>query len=478
MIANLLKGLLFLFMTAGISSLAYSNEPIRPNVILVMADDQGWGETGYHGHPQLKTPILDEMAQSGLRLDRFYSAHVNCSPTRTSILTGRHPIRSGVFGPNWSTRPEEITVAQLLKKAGYRTGHFGKWHVGAVKAASPTNPNKMGFDEYLSHDNFFELSPMLSRNGADPTIVQGESSQVVVDAAIEFIRKSNQTNQPFFTLVWFGSPHAPYSGLPEDVAKYESIENEALKNRLTEISAMDRAIGVLRKSLRELKIAENTIVWFCSDNGLGHDPKSSFNGPWRDKKGSIFEGGLRVPGIIEWPNMIKSPRTSNVPCVTTDMMPTLMDLLELNTMLPKRPLDGLSIKQLIVGGDFAERPKPIGFWKYASAGEQNNERWMSKELTRGTTPTVNNPAIDFLNYRHPVERTDLDGDAAWSGNQYKLVMRGKQRERKAELYDLLSDPGEKVDIADRHPDVCNRMLAELVAWQRSVEKSLTGADYP
>jgi arylsulfatase A-like enzyme len=477
MIVTQLNGFsLFLFII-GLAAIAYANEPNRPNIILVMADDQGWGETGYHGHPQLKTPVLDEMAQTGLRLERLYSAHVNCSPTRTSILTGRHPIRSGVFGPNWSTRPEEITVAQILKKAGYRTGHFGKWHVGAVKSASPTNPNKLGFDEYLSHDNFFELNPMLSRNGADPTTVQGESSQVVVDAAIEFIQQSSQKNQPFFSLIWFGSPHAPYSGLAEDVAKYASIENEALKNRLTEISAMDRSIGQLRKSLRSLKISDNTIVWFCSDNGMGHDPKSSFNGPWRDKKGSIFEGGVRVPGIIEWPNVIKSPRTSIVPCVTTDMFPTILDLLDLGHMLPKRPMDGISIKKLIVGADFAERPTPIGFWKYDSSGEQNNERWMPKELTRGTTPTVNNPAIDFLNFRHPVERKELEGDAAWTGNQYKLVLRGKKKERKAELYDLLADPGERVDIADNHPDVCKRMQDELVAWQRSVERSLTGVDY-
>ena len=108
-------------------------------------DDQGWGETGYHSHPHLKTPVLDEMASRGLRMDRFYAAHVNCSPTRTSVLTGRHPIRSGVFGPNWSTRPEEITIGHVLRQAGYRTGHFGKWHVGAVKAASPTNPAKMGW---------------------------------------------------------------------------------------------------------------------------------------------------------------------------------------------------------------------------------------------------------------------------------------------------------------------------------------------
>ncbi len=160
-----------------------------------------------------------------------FISHVNCSPTRTSILTGRHPVRSGVFGPNWSTRPEEITIAQILKKAGYRTGHFGKWHVGAVKAESPTNPARLGFDEYLSHDNFFELDPVLSRNGAKPQKFVGESSEIVVDAAIDFITSVQKTQQPFFTVVWFGSPHTPYSGLP---MMWRSMQASPMSNCATD----------------------------------------------------------------------------------------------------------------------------------------------------------------------------------------------------------------------------------------------------
>ncbi|MCW8925038.1 MAG: sulfatase-like hydrolase/transferase, partial [Xanthomonadales bacterium] len=144
-------------------SLATAGQP--PNIILLMGDDHAWDETGYNGHPYLQTPVLDEMAATGLRMDRFYSASPVCSPTRGSVLTGRHPNRYGVFSANWSIRPEEISIAHILKQAGYRTGHFGKWHVGPVKQDSPTNPGAMGFDEWLSHDNFFELDPVLSRNG-------------------------------------------------------------------------------------------------------------------------------------------------------------------------------------------------------------------------------------------------------------------------------------------------------------------------
>ena len=152
----------------------------RPNIILCMGDDHGWDETGYNGHPHLKTPVLDKMAATGLRMDRFYSAHPSCSPTRGSVITGRHPIRYGTLAPNWSIRPQEISIARILKRAGYSCGHFGKWHLGPVKAISPTSPGAMGFHEWLSHDNFFEMNPILSRNGGVPEELRGEGSEVII----------------------------------------------------------------------------------------------------------------------------------------------------------------------------------------------------------------------------------------------------------------------------------------------------------
>ncbi|HKI90277.1 MAG TPA: sulfatase-like hydrolase/transferase, partial [Draconibacterium sp.] len=189
-----------------------------PNIVLLMGDDHGWDEVGYNGHPFVKTPVLDEMATNGLRFDRFYSGHPSCSPTRGSFMTGRHPNRYGTFSPNWSIRPEEITIAQILSNAGYACAHYGKWHLGRVKKDSPTNPGAMGFDEWLSHDNFFEMNPVLSRNGETPEKIEGEGSKVIVDEAIRFIQKTQKKKQPFFVVVWFGSPHEPYSGLPEDIA--------------------------------------------------------------------------------------------------------------------------------------------------------------------------------------------------------------------------------------------------------------------
>ena len=209
-------------LAAGCSSVPEPAEQ-RPSIILLMGDDHGWDETGYNGHPHLKTPVLDEMAASGLRLDHFYSASPVCSPTRGSVLTGRHPNRYGTFTPNWSMRPEEITIAHILSEAGYACGHFGKWHVGTVKAGSPLNPGAMGFEEWLSHDNFFEMDPHLSRNGAPPEVIEGESSEVVIDETIRFIDKSKASDRPFLTVVWFGSPHEPYMGFDEDLALYADL---------------------------------------------------------------------------------------------------------------------------------------------------------------------------------------------------------------------------------------------------------------
>lgn len=459
---------------------AHAAPAARPNVVLIMADDQGWGETGYNGHPVVKTPVLDEMARTALRFDRFYAASPLCTPSRASIMTGRHANRSGAFSPNWSIRPEEITIAQVLRQAGYRTGHFGKWHLGPVKKDSPLNPGRMGFEEYLSHDNYFEMNPPLSRNGAPPEIVPGESSEVCVDAAVTFMRKVHRDDpsHPFFIVIWFGSPHAPYSGKPEDLALYRDLTSANARGRFAEITAMDRAIGTFRAALRELGVAENTLVWFNSDNGIDPPDHSNvaYNGGWRGVKAELYEGGLRVPAIIEWPQVIRKPRVSSVIAVTTDIFPTVLDLLQLQSPVPDRPLDGISLRSLIVDDKMKARPSPIGFWKYPEAGEKKNPRWLDAELSRGTTPTVRNPAIQFENYHHPEPKThDFGGQAAWLNNRYKLLVGLGQSG--PQLYDLTADPYERRDVAREHPDIVKSMTAEMEAWQRSVELSLSGRDY-
>ncbi len=455
----------------------------QPNIVLLMSDDQGWGETGYYGHPNVKTPTLDKMARNGLRLDRFYSASPDCTPTRVSVMTGRHANRSGGFTPNWSTRPEEITIAQILKDAGYATAHFGKWHIGAVKAESPVNPHKMGFDEYLSHDNYFEMDPFLSRNGAPPKVIKGESSEILIKEAMVFTEKCVKADKPFFVVVWFGSAHQPYSGLSKDIALYDDVPKDNLKARFAEITAMDRSIGWFRDALKEWGVADNTLVWFNSDNGIPHHhhEEDSWNGGWRGYKGDLYEGGIRVPAIVEWPSVITQSRVSDLPCVTTDIMPTILDLLNLKHPFPERPFDGISLKKLVLGKEMSKRVKPIGFWKYPAVREKKNPRWVEEQVAKGTTPTPGCPdGIDFRNHQHPKPVTDVFiGECAWVNDRYKLLIhRGKRGETPApELYDLQDDPKEKTNIADANPEVTQQMLKELRAWQTEVETSLTGADY-
>ena len=478
-------------MTVG--HLSAAEDTPRPNIVLMMSDDQGWGETGYHGHPHLKTPVLDEMAATGLRLDRFYAASPVCTPTRVSCLTGRHANRSGALRVNWSVRPEEVTIVQLLRDAGYRTAHYGKWHVGAVKKDSPTCPRALGFDENLSHDNYFEMDPDLSRNGEAPQVFHGESSEILVQEALRFARKTRGEDKPFFIVVWFGSPHSPYSGLEKDVAPYKELGGNISK-RFAEITAMDRAIGTFRKGLDELGARHNTILWFKSDNGITIQeiPESErqhlYNGNLNGHKSQLYEGGLLVPSVIEWPAAIVAGRSSSVPCVTSDILPTLIDIVGIEYPYPERPLDGISLKKLIVEDAMKKRPAPIGFWGYNWKTEQNNEPWFPDQnglaittLTYEMEQTLaRSPGRKwyFSNYQHPVAKTVFDGRAAWTGNRYKLYVDNSRGKAQMELYDLENDREESTDIASENPELVQQMFQQLTEWQKSVEDSLTGADYP
>jgi arylsulfatase A-like enzyme len=475
----------------------------RPNIILLMGDDHGWDEVGYYGHPYLKTPVLDEMAATGLRMDRFYSAHPSCSPTRGSVLTGRHPNRYGTFSPNWSMRPEEVTVAHLLKKAGYTTGHFGKWHVGPVKKGSPTSPGAMGFDEWLSHDNFFEMDPVLSRNGGEPKEYPGESSEVVIEQTIRFIDRTRAEEKPFFIIVWFGSPHEPYEAMPKDLALYDAVVDrfpgkttkltsletgrattrplgEVLRERYAEITAMDRAMGTLRDHLKATGLRDNTLLWYCGDNGTPGD--GIVTSPFRGSKGRVYEGGVRVPGIIEWPAGIDGPRVSTINAVTSDMLPTLCDLAGVE--LPSRPLDGVSLKPLIENS-MNERPKPIFFWGFNTGRFSRGEPrpYIDPKLQEGTTPLAKMMdgrfTRNFRNFHYDsIREGDYTGPRVILGNRYKLVVDGAGASKPSvELFDLRAEQAEQNDLAGQQPEVVKRLQKQLREWQSSVLNSLTGADY-
>ena len=449
--------------------------PRRPNIVLCMADDQGWGDMAYNGHPVLKTPHFDAMAAEALRFDRFYAAAPVCSPTRASVMTGRHPNRSAVFKWGHALRPQEITVAEALKTAGYVTGHFGKWHLGSVVKGSPVNPGACGFDEWFSAPNFFDNDPILSREGvAVPT--KGESSMVTVDAALEFIGKHADSERPFLAVVWFGSPHLPHEAVKRDRVVYEGQEGR-FQHFYGEITGMDRAFGKLRQGLRTLGVRENTILWYCSDNG-GLPRVGSTGG--RANKGRVYEGGLRVPAILEWPVRIAGHRTTDVPCNTSDIYPTLLEIAGVR-MAKQPPLDGISLVSLIER-KMRSRPEPMGFWDHPTRGISTpSKKWMASLLAaQKEGKDVDDPwrlRLDAGEISKQYPEDSFPGHAAWLDWPWKLHRIQRNKRVNWELYHLADDPMESTDLAERDAARVEAMRAQLEGWLTCVAQSLNGKDY-
>lgn len=426
--------LVSLFATAALAAAA---DLSRPHIILVMADDMGWGETSYNGHPVLKTPNLDRMAAAGLRFDRFYAGAPNCSPTRSTVMTGRSNDRCGVENHGYALRRQEKTIAQGLRQAGYLTAHFGKWHLNGYRGPGAPilgtddhSPGAFGFDEWLSVTNFFDRDPILSRKGKWEEF-KGDSSEIIVAEALKHLGRARDSGKPTFTLIWYGSPHAPMIAATDDMKDFAALEKNSA-NHYGELVALDRSVGTLRAGLRKLGMAENTLLWFCSDNGGLPEIKPDTVGDLRGFKGAVYEGGLRVPAIIEWPAVIKTPRITAYPAGTFDIFPTVAEITRLPESALLKPVDGTSLKSLFTT-DLKERAKPMGF-------------------------------------RHTHRAALVD-------NRYKIVALNVEK-GPFEIYDLASDPREQNDLAKEKPELTARLRAALQSWNESVKASVAGKDYP
>jgi len=430
-----------------------NKEKDKPNIILCMADDLGWGDPGFNGNKIIKTPHLDAMAKAGLRFIRFYSAAPVCSPTRGSCLTGRHPYRYGIFSANVGHLPkEEITLAEALKTQGYTTGHFGKWHLGTLTTAEKDSnrggprgakhyspPWENGFEVCFSTEaKVPTYTPMKAPKTNQPygtyywrqdgtkvtRNLDGDDSRIIMDRVIPFIRKAAENNRPFLAVIWFHAPHAPVVSGPE-YRKMYSPYTEDQQHYYGCITALDEQMGRLRQQLRELGIAENTMVWFCSDNG----PEGTA-GLLRGRKRSLLEGGVRVPGLLEWPGRIKRGQITGIPCCTSDYYPTILDILGLKMKGQPQPIDGVSLLPLIEG-KMAQRSRPIAF-------ESGNQ-------------------------------------LALIDNRYKIY--SKDRGRTYMLFDLIEDPAETRDLAAEKPKTLKSMKVALEMWRSSCRNSLAGKDY-
>lgn len=459
--------------------LATATADTPPNFVVIMCDDLGWGDVGFNGNTTIRTPHLDEMAANSLKLNRFYAAAPVCSPTRGSVITGRHPFRYGIYTANTGhMRPEEFTIYEGLKTKGYRTGHFGKWHMGTLTTKiKDANRGKPGDTKHYSAPWHHEVDtclvteskvptydPMIfptkrgsKRNGwypvkdgdewatygthyftgedevvpVDSPDLEGDDSKIVVDAAIPFMEAAVAESKPFFAIVWFHAPHLPVVAGPEHTSLYPNT-SEYEANYYGCITALDEQVGRIRAKLREMGVAENTMITFCSDNGpegqAGKAPGTAAE--FRGRKRSLYEGGVRVPALIEWPAKIQPGSVTDVPACTVDYFPTIMAAAGFALPDPDRPMDGIDLHPLFAG-EMKERPKPLGF----QDGQQR----------------------------------------AWNDNRYKIYSGDKGETW--ELYDLVADPSETTNLASQKPEVVAGMLESFNAWQASCKVSDSGGDY-
>jgi arylsulfatase A-like enzyme len=410
----------------------------RPNVVIVLTDDQGWRDVGYQGSPHAKTPNIDALAANGVRFDYFYAAQQMCSPGRFAIMTGRTPLRGGVpfLDP---IRPRETTIAQVLRLLGYRTGQFGKWHLGS----GASHPLKMGFNVSYFSPNFFDIGGKLRDEvGKKDLPIVGDSSVFTMDLALDWIRKQHADKQPFFAYVCFGSPHSPHRGSEEFKAIYKDLADKkaGLVDFYAELSGIDAAVGNMRKTLRDLGIADDTLVWFASDNGGINGPLS--NDPAGFGKGKI---GARTVSCLEWPGRVKQHLRTDCAAVHMDIYPTILDIV--GTKAPNPVLDGISLVPLL-DGQMKRRPAPIGFLLGPKLADL--------------------PKTDFIK----------GTSAVWIDGSHKLSLGGKGKGDGVRLVDIYADPAEKTNLAAAQPERVAEMRKALDAWRRSVRDSFDGKDYP
>jgi len=425
----------------------------RPNVVVLLADDLGLKDIGCYGGP-VKTPALDGLAARGVRFTDFYSGAPVCSPSRAVLLTGRHHIRAGVYSwindrtQNSHLLEREVTLAEVLKGAGYATAHIGKWHLGlpTPERRKPA-PDRHGFDYWFatwnnavpSHhnpDNFL-------RNGQPVGELKGYSCQIVVDEAISWLDRQRPRDRPFFLNVWFHEPHSPLAAPPELVASYGRPDDRGALYSAT-IDNTDRAIARLLARLAEIAPPDETLILYASDNGSYRPDRV---GGLRGQKGTAWEGGIRVPGILSWPGVLPAGRVEATPAGVVDILPTICGLLGLE---PPRGvhLDGSDLTPLLrspAGPAFA-RHQPL-FWFH-----QRSRPIVA--LRDGRWSLVAEPDYELS--------TDNNFDEAWipairSGGYHNW-----------QLFDLERDPKQQHDLAETEPAVLARLRARLLAINASI----------
>ncbi len=451
----LIAGLILL--CAGTMQTRTAHAADKPNILFIFADDWGWGDLSCHGHPYVKTPNIDRLAKEGTDFHRFTVASGVCSPSRTAVMTGHFPARYNIDGhfawvpsnakrnmPDW-LNPEAPLLTRFLQQAGYRTAHYGKWHLANDMIPDSPTPAAYGYDDYGAFNCSGEQMPWHED----------------ADRASTFIEKCVAEKKPFFINVWMHEPHTPFHTVPKYEWRFRDLDRVD-QIYASVLSHADDRVGRLLETLDRLKIAENTLVIFSSDNGPARAAKPTqlslqydtatgagwgigaskgITGGRRGYKSSLFEGGIGVPFIARWPGRIAAGRVDDASLISAvDLLPTFCELARCE--LPKHYVaDGVSVVNVLQGEPLRKREKPL-FWKFGSpwpAPASRPNHWVSWAVVHG---------------------------------QWKLV--ANRDLTHVELFDIITDVNESNDLKETKPGVVGDLLAILKNWQASLPEKPTG----
>ena len=421
----------------------------RPNIVVIVADDMGYADVGFQGSRDIPTPHIDALARGGIRFTNAYVSGPYCSPTRAGLVTGRYPQRFGhEFNPGreFGLPLDQTTMADRLRAAGYRTALFGKWHLGS---SAPLHPMERGFDEFFGFlggdHSYFDAMPATGGpvfDGRQPTEKMGYLTEELADRAVGFIERNR--SRPFFLYLAFNAVHTPMHATEKYLARFASIADEQRRTYAAMLSAMDDGIGRTMAAIRAAGLEENTLIFFFSDNGgptmVTTTINGSSNAPLRGSKRQTWEGGIRVPFVMQWKGRLAAGTADARPIIQLDVMPTALAAAGV-AVRPEWKLDGVDLFPFLTG-DVTREPHDALYWRLGAMMAIRKGDWKLVKTHEGAMRELD-----------PAVLSDLST---------------------AELYNLADDIGETKNLAAVHPEKAKELAAVWQRWNAQLARPLWG----